>query len=336
MPCRNESSNIARAVSSLLVQDYPGPIELIVVDGQSCDQTLATIASLSSYNTRVTVRVIRNPALTTSIGLNLGIAAARGEVIFTLGAHTQYSSDYVSGAVATMRREDCDAVGSRASTLPGGSSRMAKAIALALSCPFGVGNSRMRTTAASSSQTLADTASCPAYRRRVFERIGLFNPHLERNQDIEFNLRLRDAGMTLVLDPRIVSHYRARATLGQLAANCFGNGFWVARSLRFCGRAFSARHLAPLFFLVGTIAMLVFTAALPTPGAARWLPLAIATGIYLLAGTASLLITHWGNALPETLLVFPVMHYSYGFGSLWGLLTIWRPLPNPLSCSSST
>lgn len=335
MPCRNESSTIARAVGSLLAQDYPGPMELLVVDGRSSDRTLDALAGLGPSGNHLVVRVIHNPAATTSVGLNLGIAASRGEVIFTLGAHTSYSPNYVSGAVATLARENCDAVGSRAHTLAGGLSRMARAIALALSCPFGVGNSRMRTTPAGAGRTVADTASCPAYRRRVFERIGLFDPRLDRNQDIEFNLRLRRAGMTLVLDPEITSHYEARATLHELAGNCFGNGYWVVRSLRFCRRAFSVRHLVPFLFVIGAAATLAWAAFLSGPGRTRWLIPAVAAGSYVTAGIASLLNAHGRQAMPEALIVFPLMHCSYGLGSLWALITIWRPDPDRPAVGSS-
>ncbi|MEO0085949.1 MAG: hypothetical protein ABIK37_04900, partial [candidate division WOR-3 bacterium] len=235
-----------------------------------------------------------------------------------------------------MLDEDCDAVGSRAITLPGGYSRMARAIALALSCRFGVGNSEMRVGSSSSRRIPADTASCPAYRRRVFEHIGRFNPQLIRNQDIEFNLRLRRAGMKLVLDQGITSAYQARSTLGELAVNCFSNGYWVIRSLRVCGHAFSARHLVPLFFVMGMIVIMTSVATLTTSHEARWLIPTAAAGAYAVAGAISLLSTHGKKAIPEALLVFPVMHCSYGLGSLWALLTIWRPVPVRPSVSTSS
>jgi len=326
VPCRNEATAIGPTISTLLCQDYPGPIELIIADGLSTDATRDVIARLLAISpirpTRpIPVHYITNHDRTTAAGLNLGIRAARGEVIFTLGAHTRYTPNYISGAIATMRRTGADAVGSCARTLPGTGSRVARAIAAALSSPFGAGDSRMRTGAHGLEPSAADTASCPGYRRHVFDRIGLFNPELVRNQDIEFNLRLRRAGMKLLLDPGILSQYTARATIPALAANCFANGYWVTRSLRHSRGAFAPRHLVPLLFLAASAAALL--TSLLTHTSHLIIPAGLSA--YLLA--ALILGRSFArprDRLPLALPIFPLIHYSYGLGSLWGLLTLAR------------
>jgi hopene-associated glycosyltransferase HpnB len=60
VPARNEAETIARAVSSLLSQDYPGEFEIIVVDDQSEDGTaaIARQAAESGAARRVTIRSV--------------------------------------------------------------------------------------------------------------------------------------------------------------------------------------------------------------------------------------------------------------------------------------
>src|SRR5580693_4487117 len=48
IPARDEADMIARSVSSLLRQDYPGPFSVLVVDDQSADGTSAVASNAAS------------------------------------------------------------------------------------------------------------------------------------------------------------------------------------------------------------------------------------------------------------------------------------------------
>ena len=347
IPCRNEEATIGQVVESLLGQGYPADrMEILFVDGMSTDRTRPLIERYGRDCSMPAIRVLENPDRITPVAFNIGIAAARGDVIVTLGAHSRYSKNYVSGVVATMQEMSAHAVGSVAVTMPGGSSTTARAIAAVLASRFGVGNSLMRVGVDQPQE--ADTASCPGYRRSVFEargerreaergtrdelgaapdvRVGRFNERLVRNQDIEFNLRLRRAGGKLVLDPGIKTFYQARGRVRDLSANGFNNGYWVVRGAKVARLPCSPRHLVPL----------VFVAALLLTGAAGLFRLTASSGLAVVAGSY-LLADLWfsaraaagrgrGLVLP-LLFVFPVLHFSYGLGSLWALLTQWIPEP---------
>jgi glycosyltransferase involved in cell wall biosynthesis len=353
VPCRNEEATIGRVIESLLGQDYPADrMEILFVDGMSTDRTRPLIERYGRDCSMPAIRVLENPDRITPVAFNIGIAAARGDVVFTLGAHSRYSRNYVSGVVATMRGMSAHAVGSVAVTMPGGSSTVARAIATVLASRFGVGNSLMRVGVDRPRE--ADTASCPGYRRTVFGdwgqeterrtrneergtkddelgaapdvRVGRFNERLVRNQDIEFNLRLRRAGGKVVLDPGIKTFYQARGQVRDLSANSFSNGYWVVRGAKVARLHCSPRHLVPL----------AFVAALLLTGAAGLFRLTALSGLAVVAGSY-LAADLWfsaraaagrgrGLVLP-LLLVFPVLHFSYGLGSLWALLTQWIPEP---------
>jgi glycosyltransferase involved in cell wall biosynthesis len=322
---RNESNGITATLNSLTAQDYaPRLLELVLVDCGSTDNTAELVGRFAAASPGRRIRLLTSAERTTPSAFNAGIAAARGEVIFTLGAHTTYPAGYVSGAIRTMSRFDADIVGGCTATVPGSDSRVAGAIAEALSSRFGVGNSLMRTGVPA--PQAADTAAYPGYRRRVFDRIGRFNPRLIRNQDMELNLRARRAGFSLVLDPAVTSSYRARATLRDLWHNAFGNGYWVIRGLKFARLPFTVRHLVPLLFASGAVGSVLL--------AASWLPgrvvLAASAAAYGLADLWFSLVRPRGHLSARPfdrsllLVVFPLLHFAYGFGSLWALLTIWR------------
>jgi glycosyltransferase involved in cell wall biosynthesis len=310
LACRNEERSITAALKSLLGQYYPRHlVELLVVDGMSNDQTRDRVKAMADDR----IRLLDNPERSTPAGFNVGIRAATGEVIFILGAHTRYSANYVSGAVAALARYDADAVGGVVRAEPGDDTSQARAIALALSSRFGVGNSLMRVGTTQPQE--ADTAAYAGYRRRVFERVGRFNPDLVRNQDIEFNLRLRRAGMRIVVEPAIESFYQARPTLVRLAQNAFANGFWVVYGTRFSCRPFALRHLVPLGFVLACVAGALVLLGGRLFGAAPALVYAAACILAALRATRQ--DPRAAAWLPA---VYPVLHFGYGIGSLVALV----------------
>lgn len=336
IPCRNEKKSIIRALSSVIEQDYPAHlVETIVVDGFSDDVTISLVQQFARNNPEYNIRIISNPYRTTPYALNIGIAHARGAIIFTFGAHNRYSPNYISEAVRILNTTNAAAVGSVAITLPSDRTPIARAIARVLASPFGVGNSLMRIGRNLRTIRTADTASCPGYRRELFTRFGTFNTRLVRNHDIEFNLRLRRAGEQILLVPSIKTYYYARARLIDLFRNSFANGYWVIRSTRFASKPFSLRHLVPAIFittlLLATGFLKPLTSSLskfnlPSSHLIAHLPLLITAGSYLLLLILfSALTTPSPLHLPLYLITYPVLHIGYGLGSLWALLTYWRP-----------
>jgi len=339
IPCRNEENSIISALQSIIDQDYPSHlIEIIVVDGNSADGTLTLLQQFVRAHSDRNIRILSNPHLTTPYALNIGIAHAHGEIIFTFGAHNRYSPNYISEAVRILNNTGAAAVGSVAVTLPSGRTPVARAIARVLASPFGVGNSLMRIGRNYRNIRAADTASCPGYRREVFTSLGTFNTRLVRNHDIEFNLRLRRSGRQILLAPSIKTYYYARSRIIDLFTNAFANGYWVIRGTKFATAPFTYRHLVPALFLI----TLLLSGAAVFPLAHYLTKLNISpafvlasTPLLLIAGSYLLLLIIFATLttphlrhLPYYLITFPALHIGYGLGSLWALLTQWCDLPS--------
>ncbi|HWO93560.1 MAG TPA: glycosyltransferase family 2 protein, partial [Dehalococcoidia bacterium] len=205
VPLRNEGEHIGRCLDALQRQDYPAHmLEVIAVDGVSTDDTRDVVRSRLP-GTRIPIRLLGNPGVTAARGLNIGIREANGGVIIILGGHSEVALDFVSRSVDALWRSEADVVGGRIESVARGAA--GEAIAIAMSSPFGVGDARFRT---SDSPGFVDTVAFGAYRREVFDRIGLFDEDLERNVDDEFNYRLREAGGHIYLNPAIRSRYYTR------------------------------------------------------------------------------------------------------------------------------
>ena len=313
VPCRNEARSIGPCLRSVLAQDYPrASIEVLVVDGMSTDGTRATVAHIAAEDSRV--RLLDNPPGTTPAALNTGIRAGRGRYIVRVDAHTTIEPDYVRVCVERLEATGADNVGGLMRAT--GEGYVGGAIALAHHSRFGLGGGRFHHA---TQEEEADTAYMGAFRRDVFDRVGLFNEELLRGQDIEMNYRIRQAGGKVLLTPALRSSYRNRATLHGLWRQYFNNGVWNVRLAQVTPGALSVRHWVPLAFVLALAGKLAI--ALTSVGP---LPLIVLTGVYLLlafAFSAQLSLRHGLRHMPILPAVFACLHVSYGLGYMAG---IWR------------
>ena len=239
LPCRNERDSIERCVGSILSQERPkGNLEIIVVDGLSEDGTPELLARLAKEYP--SLKVLTNPAQFMPAGVNIGIQAAQGRYIAIMGAHNRYASDYLSQSVRVLEDTKVDNVGG--SMICEGGSHVQQAIALAHHSGFSVGGARWHDP---EYEGPADTVFGGVYRREVFDRIGLFDEELVRNQDDEFNLRLVQQGGKIWHSPRIKSWYSPRRTLSALFRQYLQYGYWRVRVIQKRKAAASVRQFVP-------------------------------------------------------------------------------------------
>ncbi|GAA2420487.1 glycosyltransferase [Actinomadura vinacea] len=99
VPAYNEEAGIAATIGSLLDTDYPGPVEVIVVDDGSTDRT-AEIAS--SFTGIPGVRLIGKPNGGKPSALNTGIAHARADIMVLVDGDTVFQRDTIGNLVAPM------------------------------------------------------------------------------------------------------------------------------------------------------------------------------------------------------------------------------------------
>jgi glycosyltransferase involved in cell wall biosynthesis len=315
IPCRNEEKFISICLNSIIEQDYPkDKIEVLVVDGMSDDGTREIIEK--HIRNSVSIRMFDNPGRIVPKALNIGIKNVRGEIIIRMDAHNIYEKDYISKCIKYLYEYKADNVGGIWITLPGTNTLVSRSIALSLSHPFGVGNAYFRTGLLTPRET--DTVPFGCYRKEVFGKIGNFNENLVRNQDIEFNLRLKKAGGKVLLVPDIVSYYHARSTLKSLFRQNFLNGFWVLYSIRLGKLPFSLRHLIPFLFavsLTGSLCLSFFSKFF------SYL-FAFIFCLYLSVNSFfsfKLSLKYGLKYFPALVASFAVLHISYGLGSLWGI-----------------
>ncbi len=316
LPIRNEAAFIRATLQSVLGQDYPHDrMEVLVVDGMSEDGTRELVSRMADRQALPAIRLIDNPDRIVPTGLNRALLQARGQIFVRVDGHCEIAPDYVRNCVQHLIEQDLAGVGGPIETI--GETPLARAIAISMSSYFGVGGAAFRTI--DDRSLLVDTIAFPAYPRRTIERAGLFDEELVRNQDDEYNYRIRKLGGRILLAANIRSRYHSRSSLGTLWKQYYQYGFWKVRVLQKHPRQMRLRQFGPPLW-VGAVLVSASLAIFSTYG--RWLLIAVA-GAHLLA---NLLASLWTAArrgwkyLPALPLVNLILHTAYGTGFLAGLI----------------
>lgn len=316
MPCRNERKYVGKCLDSIIAADYPKDrMEVLVVDGMSDDGTGEIVGRLESKYPFI--RRLDNPKKITPAALNIGVLQAKGDIIIRMDAHNVYEDRYISKCVEHLLNNDADNVGGVWITVPGGNTRTARSIALALTHPFGIGNAHFRIGI--KEPIYVDTVPFGCYRRDVFRRIGLFDEDLIRNQDDEFNFRLIKSGGTVMLVPDIVSHYYARDSFSKLWRMYFQYGYFKPLVASKVKSVLTWRQLIPPLFVGGLIS--TFIAGL-VMRPLLWLCIIVAI-LYACANvlfSARLALKNGLDLFPGLVISFLTLHISYGLGYLKGIL----------------
>lgn len=323
IPVRNEAKRIGACLHSLLRSSYPRDRwEIIVADGMSDDDTQQQVLCIAQ-EAPVAIYLLENVRRVTPIALNLAIALARGDIIIRADAHAEFGNDYVTRCVQVMLETGVDNVGGPVITRPGAATPMGRAIAVAMSHPFGVGNSAFRTLRDARD---VDTVPFGCFDARIFQFIGLFDERLWRNQDYDLNQRIRRFRGRIYMDPRLESVYYSRPTLRGLLRQAWENGYWNAMTHHLHPASFCLRHEIPMVFTLGVL-FAAFSALYVLfwrfPG---WLlACAIFSWFCVLCYVAltccvggSMARRHGRQFWPYWLLIFPTFHFTYGGGIAWG------------------
>ncbi|WP_338056423.1 glycosyltransferase family 2 protein [Serinicoccus chungangensis] len=306
MTVLNEQEHLPQAVRSVLAQDYPGPMEVVVAVGPSRDRTQEVADGLAAADDRV--RVVHNPSGRTPDGLNAAVAQARHEIVVRMDGHGELSEGYVRRAVEILEETGAANVGGI--MLAEGSGPMQETVALAMRSPLGMGAERFHVGGEAGP---ADTVFLGVFRRDWLRRVGGYDPAFTRAQDWEMNHRIRQAGGTVWFTPELTVTYRPRSTFRDLARQFYGSGQWRRQVVRQHPDSVNARYLAPPVTLV--------LVAVGAVGGLAWRPLWLLPLGYAAAVTVGGTWVARGRApgvVARMPAVLATMHLTWGAGFLRG------------------
>ena len=322
VPVRNEARFIEGTIGQLIAQDYPATgFEILLVDGCSTDQTRQLAESLAK--TQPQLRVLENPRRLSSAARNVGIRHARGEFIVVVDGHCELEGpSYLRNLVEAFRESGADCLGRPQPLDVTGASPLQRAIAAARSS--WLGHHPDSFIYSSTEQVVPAKSVAVAYRRSVFDRVGLFDETFDACEDVELNHRIDRAGLRCFFTPKIRMRYFPRSSLRGLFHQLARYGRGRVRLVRKHPETFSPGGFIPAVWLAGL--------ALGPVACLAWPPLwwiytgaiALYTAVVLAASTSLALRHREPRFLAWLPLVFATVHAGSGWGILSELLRAGR------------
>ena len=312
IPTRNEKDSIGRCLDSIICCTYNKDLlNVYVVDGLSDDGTDEIVKEYSRQFPFI--HFLINENITTPYALNKGIMQDDADVKIILGGHAEIDKRYIDKCIEAF---DIDSnIGCAGGVIENISeNNSSEIISLAMSSGFGVGNAYFRTGVKGG---FVDTVAFGAYKKEVFERVGLFDEELTRNQDDEFNFRISKAGFKIYLSHEIKSKYFVRTAFKKLFGQYFQYGYWKVYVNKKHKTITTIRQLVPFFF----VCFLIF--GLSASFIHKYFFYGYVSVLFLYAITAfysGFLQTKNIFNVMKIIYAFIVLHIGYGFGYLNGLI----------------
>lgn len=311
IPCLNEEDFIVDAVNSVLEQEYDGEIELIVVDGMSTDRTVELVNAMAAKDPRV--QLIENPQQFAPAAMNLGIKQAKYDFVLRLDAHAKALPGFIKNTMlAVNKSEEIGCAGGI--ILNQYQNKLSECIGAAMSSKFGVGNATFRV---GGEESYVDTVAFGVFRKSVLQEVDGYDESLARNEDDDLSYRIIQAGYKILYDPKIKSEYYVRSSISKLYNQYFQYGYWKVKVGKKHKAITTIRQLIPLFFVLGLFVGGILSAIIPK----FWMLYTMGLALYV--ALALLFATHAVKDQQDAIKVagiFPVLHFSYGFGYLKGIL----------------
>lgn len=311
IPCRNEAKYIAACLDSVLGCGYPPEdMEIVVADGCSDDGTPEIVQKYAAKYPFI--RLLRNEGRTVPFALNLALRHTSAPVVVRMDAHARMDKNYIQQGVKTLLEHP--EVGNVGGIFVNNfENEQARCIANVMAHPFGVGNASFRLA---DKDGYVDTVPYGMFRREVFEKTGLYDTQLTRNQDDELNFRIERAGFKIYLDRQIRVLYTVRGNFQKLSKQYYQYGYFKVLVNQKHKTVTSVRQLIPMLFVGG----LGLGALLSCLSSLFFYPYLAVIILYLGINTAiSIQLSSSLSSFFYTFRGFLTLHLSYGAGYWQGI-----------------
>ncbi len=320
---RNEESVIEKLFKDIENQDYPHEnMEIVLINSMSIDNTrgeMEEFAKKKRENSFADILVKDNPKGNQASGWNVAIAAATGEVIIRVDAHAMLPSDFVKKNMSCINSGE-DVCGGARPNIAVKSGKWADMLLAVESSLFGSSIASYRRK--DMKKKYVKSIFHGAYRKEVFEKVGVFNENLGRTEDNELHYRIRQAGYKICYDPEIISYQHVRSTWRGMLKQKYGNGFWIGLTSRSCLGCLSFYHFVPFVFVLALLAGIILGVTV------TWIPLLllfIMYSVFCLMGMITAFVDKgWNPAFLLMPFVFLSLHLAYGVGTIIGFGAILK------------
>lgn len=316
IPCLNEEKNIERLVQYVLLSCHTQPMNIIIADGGSTDQTAEIAQKLAAQHPNLFY--LHNPKRLQSAAINLAVATygEDAEFLIRLDAHADYPENYCQSLIEEVKLTQAASVVVTMGTQ--GNSWFQRAVAAAQNSKLGNGGSAHRSITAKG--CWVDHGHHALMRIDAFRAVGGYDESFSHNEDAELDTRLRKAGFKIWLTAKTKLIYYPRSSPVRLFTQYMNYGRGRIRNIIKHRTRPKLRQMAPVVVLPAAIlalgAPICWLTIIPL---AAWAILCLGYGILLGIKAQDVTIMASGPAAM-------IMHSGWSLGFWRGLSEVlWRP-----------
>lgn len=312
----NEELTLPDLLRDIEEQTYPREkTEIVLINSASTDHTAQVIADFAAkHSDFLAVRVGENPKRVTPAAWNAALRLSSADVIIHMDAHARIEKDFIEKNMRHIAAGE-DIVGGYIGNFSLVNTPFGDAVNKAEDAMFGGSFASFRRSEESG---YVDTLGFAAYRKEVFETVGIYNEQFLRTEDNDMHYRMRKAGYKFFYTPEIRSMRKTRNSLLSLLKQKFLNGYWIGQTSKRSPKCFSTYHFVPFLFLLAILGTSLLA------GFGLWFFAAAMWGAYSLVLLASVVVAFLTGGFNLFYLLLPVMlfalHIGYGVGTLIGFI----------------
>ena len=309
---RNEEKYLPMLFEDILNQTFPlQNIEVVLMDSNSTDNTRLVMEEFKKNNEILSVQIVTNERQIQAAGFNEGVKHATGDVVLKIDAHSRIPADFVQKNVDEILAGAYVCGGNRP-TVVDSADDFSKTLHIVEESALGSSIANYRK---SDVKRKVNSIFHGMYRKEVFDKVGLADERLLRNEDNEFHYRVRKAGYDIIFNPEIESYQYIRPTFTKMIQQKFANGYWIGLTSHVCRDCLSLFHFGPGVFVATLLVLMMLTLV-------SFVPLLTVVFLYLLAVLGLSIFEISKQKFNPTLLLIPfimiAIHFAYGVGTIKG------------------
>lgn len=320
----NSESTLQYIFNDIVNQEYDKKlIEIILIDSMSTDNTKKIMKMFSEKFQGIFQRIafFTNQKKTLPYGWNIGINESVNDVIIRVDAHARLDSRFVTNSIECILSGE-SICGGRRPNVSYDESNIARFVLSIENSKFGANIANYRN---GTSKRYVKSVFHGAYKREVFEKVGIFNTALSRTEDNDMNSRIIASGYKICFSPDIISYQKSRKNINELLMQKYSNGYWIGKTIYVNRKAVSFFHLVPLFFVIYLVFLLPLTVLLILiKQYYLWFLIFTPLFLYIFMDIFSSINLILHNKVGNLRWLYPIIlfatHFVYGWGTTKALL----------------
>ncbi len=251
IPVYNRPEELKELLDSLTIQHYKDCTEVIIVEDGS---SLTSEESVAQFRNQLNIKYIKQDNAGPSAARNRGAQEAVGEYLFFFDSDCALPSDFFDKIHSSLQENSFDCFGTK-DTAHSFFSPIQKAISYSMTSFFTTGG--IRGGKEGKMDAFYPRSYSMGVRKSVYDQVNGFAPDMRYGEDIDFSLRVKEAGYKIGLVPGTYVYHKRRSTFRSFFKQTFCSGTARIDLARRHKGALKLVHLLPSCAVVGLAALVV-------------------------------------------------------------------------------